>query len=115
MSFSCQKGEFDRFFNQLDRPVEVSRPDRQPDRPVDPTGFHLWYVVYKAVVGKLYGPPRNLLNVISTQHLHQRQLELKFPFFTQQITHKKLFQATDCIHHLLTPIHTFVVCIHSHF
>ena len=32
MSFSCQKGEFDRFFNQLDRPVEESRPDRQPDR-----------------------------------------------------------------------------------
>ena len=37
MSFSCQKGEFDRFFNRLDRPVEESRPDRQPDRPVDPT------------------------------------------------------------------------------
>ena len=34
MSFSCQKGEFDRFFNRLDRPVEESRPDR----PVDPTG-----------------------------------------------------------------------------
>ena len=52
MSFSCQKGEFDRFFNRLDRPVEESRPDRQPDRPVkesrpdrpvDPTGFHLWF------------------------------------------------------------------------
>ena len=28
MSFSCQKGEFDRFFNRLDRPVEESRPDR---------------------------------------------------------------------------------------
>ena len=38
MSFSCRKGEFDRFFNRLDRPVEESRPDRQPDRPVDPTG-----------------------------------------------------------------------------
>ena len=38
MSFSCQKGEFDRCFNRLDRPVEESRPDRQPDRPVDPTG-----------------------------------------------------------------------------
>ena len=38
MSLSCQKGEFDRFFNRLDRPVEESRPDRQPDRPVDPTG-----------------------------------------------------------------------------
>ena len=38
MSFICQKGEFDRFFNQLDRPVEESRPDRQSDRPVDPTG-----------------------------------------------------------------------------
>ena len=38
MSFSCQKGEFDRFFNRLDRLVEESRPDR----PVDPTGFHLW-------------------------------------------------------------------------
>ena len=37
MSFSCQKGEFDRFFNRLDRPVEESRPGRQPDRPVDPT------------------------------------------------------------------------------
>ena len=32
MCFSCQKGEFDRFFNWLDRPVEESRPDRQPDR-----------------------------------------------------------------------------------
>ena len=42
MSFSSQKGEFDRFFSRLDRPVEESRPDRQPDRPVDPTGFHLW-------------------------------------------------------------------------
>ena len=38
MSFSCQKREFDRFFNRLDRPVEESRPDRQPDQPVDPTG-----------------------------------------------------------------------------
>ena len=38
MSFSSQKGEFDRFFNRLHRPVEESRPDRQPDRPVDPTG-----------------------------------------------------------------------------
>ena len=42
MSFSSQKGKFDRFFNRLDRPVEESRPDRQPDRqpdrPVDPTG-----------------------------------------------------------------------------
>ena len=28
MSFSCQKGEFDPFFNRLDRPVEESRPDR---------------------------------------------------------------------------------------
>ena len=35
MSFSRQKGEFDRFFNRLDRPVEESRPDRQPDRPVE--------------------------------------------------------------------------------
>ena len=32
MSFGCQKGEFDRFFNRLDRPVEESRPYRQPDR-----------------------------------------------------------------------------------
>ena len=38
MSFSSQKGEFDRFFNRLHRPVEESRPDRQPDRPVNPTG-----------------------------------------------------------------------------
>ena len=35
MLFSCQKKEFDRFFNLFDRPVEESRPDRQPDRPVD--------------------------------------------------------------------------------
>ena len=34
MSFSSQKGEFDRFFNRLDQPVKESRPDR----PVDPTG-----------------------------------------------------------------------------
>ena len=32
MSFSSQKGEFDRFFNRLDRPVEESQTDRQPDR-----------------------------------------------------------------------------------
>ena len=32
MFFSSKKGEFDRFFNRLDRPVEESRPDRQPDR-----------------------------------------------------------------------------------
>ena len=32
MSFSCKKGQFDRYFNRLDRPVEESRPDRQPDR-----------------------------------------------------------------------------------
>ena len=38
MSFIWQKGEFDRCFNRLDRPVGESRPDRQPDRPVDPTG-----------------------------------------------------------------------------
>ena len=38
MSFSSKKGEFDRFFNRLDRTVEESRPDRQPDRPVNPTG-----------------------------------------------------------------------------
>ena len=38
MSFSCQKGEFDQFFNRLGRPVEESRPDRQPDWPADPTG-----------------------------------------------------------------------------
>ena len=31
MSFGCQKGEFDRS-------VEESRPHRQPDRPIDPTG-----------------------------------------------------------------------------
>ena len=30
MSFSSLKGEFDRFFNRLDRPVEESRPDRFP-------------------------------------------------------------------------------------
>ena len=49
MFFSSKKGEFDRFFNRLDRPVEESRPDRQPDRPVDLTGFHLWptSLVYK--------------------------------------------------------------------
>ena len=28
MPFSCKKGEFDRSFNGLDRPVEESRPDR---------------------------------------------------------------------------------------
>ena len=50
MSFSCQKGEFDRFFNRLDRPVEESRPDWQPDRPVDPTGFHLWTKGFCSVV-----------------------------------------------------------------
>ena len=42
MSFSCKKGEFDQCFSLLDRPVEESRLDRQPDRSVDPTGFHLW-------------------------------------------------------------------------
>ena len=38
MSVSCKKEEFDRGFNRLDCPVEESRPDR----PVDPTSFHLW-------------------------------------------------------------------------
>ena len=38
MSFDSQKGEFDRFFNRFDWSVEESRPDRQPDRPVDATG-----------------------------------------------------------------------------
>ena len=38
MFFGSKKREFDPFFNRLDRPVEESRPDRQPDRPVDPTG-----------------------------------------------------------------------------
>ena len=37
MSFGCQKGKINWFFNRLDRPVEESRPDRLPDRPVDPT------------------------------------------------------------------------------
>ena len=32
MSFTCEEEEFNRFFNRLDRPVEESRPDRQPDR-----------------------------------------------------------------------------------
>ena len=42
MPFSCKKGELDRCFNRLDRPVKESQPDRQPDRPVpvDLTGFH---------------------------------------------------------------------------
>ena len=32
MSFRYNKGEFDRYFKRLDRPVEESRPDRQRDR-----------------------------------------------------------------------------------
>ena len=32
MFFGSKQGEFDRFFNRLDRPVEESRPHRQPDR-----------------------------------------------------------------------------------
>ena len=51
MSFSYQKGKFDRFFNRLDRPIEESRPDRQPDRPVDSTGFHLWCTVHQKMLG----------------------------------------------------------------
>ena len=43
MSFTCQKGEFDWFFNRLDRPVKES----WPDRPVNPTDFHLWFEYYK--------------------------------------------------------------------
>ena len=65
MSFSCQKGEFDRFFNRLDRPVEESRPDRQPDRPVDPIGFHL------CSGGNLRGFPRKL-NFIRVCALYKR-------------------------------------------
>ena len=38
MFFSCKKGEFYQCFNRLDLPVEESRPDRQPDQPVDPSG-----------------------------------------------------------------------------
>ena len=43
MAFGCKKEKFDRCFNQLDRPVEEFRPerDRQTNRPVDPTGFDL--------------------------------------------------------------------------
>ena len=33
MSFSCKKGEFNRCFNRLDRPVEGFRPDRQGGNP----------------------------------------------------------------------------------
>ena len=57
MSFSCQKGEFDRCFNRLDRPVEESRPDRQPDRPVDPTGA---------------GQPHQFLSLLGTKTLVKR-------------------------------------------
>ena len=38
MSFSCQKVDIDRRFNRLDQPVEKSRLNQQPDRPVDLTG-----------------------------------------------------------------------------
>ena len=38
MSFSSKEEEFDGCFNRLDRPFKESRPDRQPDRPVDITG-----------------------------------------------------------------------------
>ena len=72
MSFSCKKGEFDRYFNRLDRPVEEFRPDRQPDRPVDPTGFHLW-TAYSTrtklefqpfrIKKKLYVTPTGIKNV----------------------------------------------------
>ena len=57
----ARKGEFDRFFNRLDRPVEESRPDR----PVDPTGA---------------GPPDRFPSLVcairksasSTPHLHHK-------------------------------------------
>ena len=54
MSFSIKKGEFDRCFNRLDRPVEESRPDRQPNRLVDPTGA---------------GQPDRSLSLVSKQQL----------------------------------------------
>ena len=44
MFFSCKRGEFDRYFNRLDRPVEESRPDRQPDR--FPSLFHTTQVIF---------------------------------------------------------------------
>ena len=46
MSFSSQKGEFDRLFNRLDQPVEESRPDRQPDRcpSIRPVSISGWDV-----------------------------------------------------------------------
>ena len=57
MFFGSKKGKFDRFFNRLDRPVEESRPDRQPDRPVDPTSFHLCSAPDPA--GGAHSPPPN--------------------------------------------------------
>ena len=43
MSFTYNKGEFDRCFNWPDRPVEEFQPDRLVDPlvPVDRTDFHL--------------------------------------------------------------------------
>ena len=62
--FRCKKGEFDRCFNQLDQPVEKSRPDRQPDRqpdwPVDPTSFHLWSSSSSCLPSLVNATPRYL-------------------------------------------------------
>ena len=53
MSFGSKKGEFDRFFNRLDRLVEESWPDRcrlTRPMPVDMTGFQLWFTPHVCMV-----------------------------------------------------------------
>ena len=58
MSFSSKKGEFDRCFNRLDRPVEESRPDRFPSLsdliiPGDFFAFLLDIALYIKFIGSL--------------------------------------------------------------
>ena len=65
MSFTYQKGEFDRCFNRLDRPVEESRPDRFPFLPQWPPAAEpalteliicllLFFCVYEAMYSVLW-------------------------------------------------------------
>ena len=77
MSFGCQKGEFDRFFNRLDRPVKEVRPDRQPDRLVDPTGFHLCLTLSMFSINVLGRPLLSASNTnpVSINSLYKRRIE----------------------------------------
>ena len=85
MSFSCQKDEFDQFFNRLDRPVEESRSDRKSDRfpflthSICMSLFGIWVCevydcrwLFKTFISKIFGFAvlKSLHCIILCQCLH---------------------------------------------